>query len=188
MSFMLALLSKSITMTLPLALLILDFYPLRRLTLTPASWLGQAGRRVLLEKIPFILVGLAGAGISYWAVARHSFFTSSIEYPLSSRVLMALYSMCFYIAKRGKPPKAGNSGKPRSLRSSAPSPSTIPWPSSSSLSGTVDESNAPDHSSSIVQELDEEGVTDDCGQLTARDSCSKLTEEFRHQHGSIESA
>jgi Flp pilus assembly protein TadD len=99
MSFMLALLSKSITMTLPLALLILDFYPLRRLTLTPASWLGQAGRRVLLEKIPFILVGLAGAGISYWAVARHSFFTSSIEYPLSSRVLMALYSMCFYIAK-----------------------------------------------------------------------------------------
>lgn len=94
-------------------------------------------------------------------------------------------SMCFYIAKRGKPPKAGNSGKPRSLRSSAPSPSPIPWPSSSSLSGTVDESNAPDHSSSIVQELDEEGVTDDCGQLTARDSCSKLTEESRHHHGSI---
>jgi tetratricopeptide (TPR) repeat protein len=97
--FVLALLSKSITMTLPLALLIIDFYPLRRLPLAPAAWLRQPGRRVLLEKIPFFLVGLAGAGISYWAVARHSFFTSTIDYPLSSRILMALYSVCFYIAK-----------------------------------------------------------------------------------------
>jgi Flp pilus assembly protein TadD len=97
--FVLALFSKSITMTLPVALLIVDFYPLRRLPLTPGTWLREPGRGVLLEKIPFFLVGLAGASVSYWAVARHSFFTSAVEYPLPSRVLMALYSVCFYIAK-----------------------------------------------------------------------------------------
>lgn len=103
MFFMLALLSKSITMTLPLALLIVDFYPLKRLPLTPAAWLRQPARGVLLEKIPFFLVALVGAGVSYWAVARHSFFTSAIEYPLPSRILMALYSLCFYIGKTALP-------------------------------------------------------------------------------------
>jgi tetratricopeptide (TPR) repeat protein len=97
--FVLALLSKSITMTLPLALLIIDVYPLRRLRLAPADWLHGAGRRVLLEKMPFLIVALIGARVSYWAVARHEFFTSAVEYPLAARITMALYSVCFYIGK-----------------------------------------------------------------------------------------
>jgi Flp pilus assembly protein TadD len=97
--FVLALLSKSITMTLPFALLILDFYPLRRLGFTPREWLAAAGRRVLLEKVPFFVVGALGAGVAYWAVAQNSFFTSTVQYPLMSRVALALYSVCFYIAK-----------------------------------------------------------------------------------------
>ena len=101
--FVLALLSKSITMTLPLALLILDVYPLRRLRLAPADWLRGPGRRVLLEKIPFLIVALIGARVSYWAVARHEFFTSAVEYPLAARITMALYSVCFYIGKTALP-------------------------------------------------------------------------------------
>jgi protein O-mannosyl-transferase len=97
--FVLALLSKSITMTLPLALLIIDLYPLRRLTLAPNEWLRGPGRRVLLEKIPFVIVALIGARVSFWAVARHEFFTSGTEYPLLARTTMALYSVCFYIGK-----------------------------------------------------------------------------------------
>jgi protein O-mannosyl-transferase len=99
MFFGLALVSKSITMTLPLALLIIDVYPLRRLRLAPADWLHGPGRRVLLEKIPFLIVALIGARVSYWAVARHEFFTSAVEYPLAARITMALYSVCFYIGK-----------------------------------------------------------------------------------------
>jgi protein O-mannosyl-transferase len=102
--FVLALLSKSITMTLPLALLLLDFYPLRRLDpAAPRQWIGPAGRRVLIEKIPFIVVALIGAKISYWAVAQYAFFTSTVQYPLLSRITMALYSVCFYIAKTALP-------------------------------------------------------------------------------------
>jgi len=97
--FALALLSKSITMSLPLALVILDVYPLKRLPLAPREWLRRSTRGVLLEKIPFALVGAAGAAVSYWAVASNSFFTSTVQYRLLSRVTMALYSVCFYIGK-----------------------------------------------------------------------------------------
>ena len=95
MFFVLALMSKSITMTLPLTLLILDAYPLRRLGVSPREWLGPAS----LEKVPFIVVGAIGAVVSYWAVAQHNFFTSPVQYPLVSRLALALYSVCFYIAK-----------------------------------------------------------------------------------------
>jgi Tfp pilus assembly protein PilF len=97
--FALALLSKSITMTLPFALLILDIYPLRRLGLSPREWFRPAAWWVFLEKLPFFLVGGIGALVSYWAVNQHNFFTSTVQYPLISRITMALYSVCFYIAK-----------------------------------------------------------------------------------------
>ena len=101
--FVLSLLSKSITMTLPVALLLLDFYPLRRLGYSAREWFGGAGHRVLLEKVPFFAVALIGAQVSYWAVAQHNFFTSTQQYPLLSRVALALYSVCFYIGKTALP-------------------------------------------------------------------------------------
>jgi Tfp pilus assembly protein PilF len=36
-------------------------------------------------------------------VARHDFFTSAAQYPLPARVVMALYSVCFYIGKTALP-------------------------------------------------------------------------------------
>ena len=97
--FALALLSKSIAMTLPLALLIVDVYPLRRLDLARLSWRNPSVRRVVLEKVPFFVLAITGAAVSYWSVAHHSFFTSTVQYPLLSRIAMALYSLCFYIGK-----------------------------------------------------------------------------------------
>ena len=60
--YALALLSKSIVMTLPLILLLLDVYPLGR----AAAALGHRGgrrlpARVLMEKLPYLALGLAGA-------------------------------------------------------------------------------------------------------------------------------
>ena len=91
-----AVLSKSIVMTLPLLLVVIDWYPLGRLR--PLPWSRQA-RGVLLEKVPFLVVGAVGAAVSYWAVRHNELLTSSTKYPLPSRVAMALYSLVFYLSK-----------------------------------------------------------------------------------------
>src|SRR5438309_1258531 len=98
-AFALALLAKSIVMTLPLLLIVLDWYPLRRLSGAPSTWRTPQTRRTLLEKLPFGAVAVAGAAVSYWAVAHHDFFTPMTKYPLPSRIAMALYSMVFYVSK-----------------------------------------------------------------------------------------
>jgi tetratricopeptide (TPR) repeat protein len=89
----LAMLAKSIVMTAPLLLLVLDWYPLRRLS--PAAWRG----RVLWEKLPFAVVAALGAGVAYWAVAHQDYFTPGSKYPLPSRIAMAFFSMTFYLSK-----------------------------------------------------------------------------------------
>ncbi len=97
--FALGLLSKSIIMTLPLCLVILDVYPLARLPWQPWRWTAPAPRRVLLEKVPFVLVGAGGAAVSYWAVAHNDYVTSLAQYPLSARIGMMFYSYWFYLWK-----------------------------------------------------------------------------------------
>ena len=61
----LALGSKAITMGLPLVLLLLDFYPLRRIGPGPRDWLSPPARPVWLEKIPFLLLAAAAAVIAF---------------------------------------------------------------------------------------------------------------------------
>ena len=95
-AFALAMLAKSIVMSLPFLLLVIDWYPLRRWH--PLRWSDDA-RRVLLEKIPFVAIGAAGAAVSYWAVQHQGFITSSVKYPLTARISMALYSLVFYVSK-----------------------------------------------------------------------------------------
>jgi tetratricopeptide (TPR) repeat protein len=94
-AFGLALLSKSIVMGLPLVLLVLDVYPLRRITPTRSGLI--AGWRVWLEKIPYAALGVAGAAISYYAVHSNDFFTSTDAYPWPARIAMAGYSFWFYV-------------------------------------------------------------------------------------------
>jgi Flp pilus assembly protein TadD len=97
--FGLGLLSKSIIMTLPLCLLILDVYPLRRLSWQPWRWGHAAARRVLIEKAPFLAVGAAGAAVSYWAVAHNDYLTPLGQYPWPARIGMTFYSYWFYLWK-----------------------------------------------------------------------------------------
>ena len=63
-------------MTLPLVLLLLDIYPLGRLRLRRGMWREPAARAVLKEKLPYLALGLAGAVVSYWAVASQHFLTA----------------------------------------------------------------------------------------------------------------
>src|SRR4051812_21592681 len=54
--YLLSLLSKAAGMALPIVLVVLDFYPLRRLA--SGRWRAPEARRVWLEKIPFVILAL----------------------------------------------------------------------------------------------------------------------------------
>src|SRR5712692_7544996 len=64
--FVCALLSKSMVVNLPVVLLILDVYPLRRLG-GDIGWSSEAARRVYAEKIPFVLLAAAASAIAVMA-------------------------------------------------------------------------------------------------------------------------
>src|SRR5574341_654274 len=63
----LAVLSKAIAVSLPVILLLLDIYPLRRLGVGPGGWTGPSARRVWLEKLPFAALAAGAAGVGPWA-------------------------------------------------------------------------------------------------------------------------
>jgi len=95
-TFVLAMLSKAIVMSLPLVLLVLDVYPLRRL---PGRWTDATVARIrpiLLEKVPYALVALAGAST---AASLATQFTGVAEYPLWARPAVFGYDLAFYLWK-----------------------------------------------------------------------------------------
>jgi Tfp pilus assembly protein PilF len=100
-AFGLALLSKSIVMGLPLVLFVLDVYPLRRITLSRAGL--AAGWHVVMEKIPYAILGIAGAAVAYYGVHSNQFLTPMEAYPWPARVAMAFYSFWFYVATTAMP-------------------------------------------------------------------------------------
>src|SRR6266571_3362429 len=69
-AFVGALLSKSMVVNLPVVLLILDVYPLRRLG-GAVGWWSAPARRVYVEKIPFVLLAAAASAIALWAQLSH---------------------------------------------------------------------------------------------------------------------
>jgi hypothetical protein len=87
-AFAAGLLSKASGVMLPVALLLLDVYPLRRLAL--------GGRRLVGEKLPHLALACLGAAVALWAVGRGTVLTSYGAYGPAARVAMAMYSFVFY--------------------------------------------------------------------------------------------
>jgi Flp pilus assembly protein TadD len=102
-SYVLAMGSKSIVMVLPVILLLLDVYPLRRLHTDPRRWFSTPTRGIWLEKLPFIAVAVAGGIVSYLAVASLSFVSSFERYPWPARIVMGAYNLVFYLWKTPLP-------------------------------------------------------------------------------------
>jgi tetratricopeptide (TPR) repeat protein len=90
-AFAAALLSKGMAMSLPITLLILDVYPLRR-------W-RTAWPRVLLEKLPYGALAIAGAVVAAWARSQGAEFTGYAHYGFAARLGMIAYSFYFYPLK-----------------------------------------------------------------------------------------
>ena len=97
--YVLALLSKSIVMTLPFILVLLDFYPLGRLQCRWGMWRESSARTALMEKVPYLALGLAGAATSYYAVAVSHFLTPVGQYGWPARLAMTGYSLWFYVER-----------------------------------------------------------------------------------------
>ncbi|MFI5324658.1 MAG: tetratricopeptide repeat protein [Candidatus Rokuibacteriota bacterium] len=87
-AFAAALGSKAIAMTLPLTLLVLDVYPLRRH--------GLGWPALVREKLGHFALAAVGAGVASWAVTRGAGWTSYEAYGLEARLAMTGYSVWFY--------------------------------------------------------------------------------------------
>jgi len=97
--YLLSLLAKPVGMSLPLVLVVLDVYPLRRLGGRPRAWLGRAFRAVWLEKLPFIVLGVATAVVEAIAESRVDTFYSLAQYSVSGRLGQAFFALAFYLWK-----------------------------------------------------------------------------------------
>jgi protein O-mannosyl-transferase len=91
-AFALALGSKSMTVSLPVVLLILDVYPLRR-------WRGVGDRARLAEKIPFALLGLLAGAVAMVAVRAGGSASSLADLGIGQRLAISAYGLAFYLWK-----------------------------------------------------------------------------------------
>ena len=95
--YFLAVLSTAIVMTMPVVLIILDFYPLRRISGGWRDWVTPRARRVWLEKIPYFVSALVAGGMA--AYAQRSIVVPLAVWPLASRIGVAFYGLWFYVQK-----------------------------------------------------------------------------------------
>src|SRR5437899_1296914 len=96
--FVCALLSKSMVVNLPVVLLILDVYPLRRLG-GFVGWWSEPARRIYIEKIPFVLLAAAASAIAVMAQSSVHAAASLAQLSVPGRLAVAAYGLGFYPRK-----------------------------------------------------------------------------------------
>src|SRR5213593_1248465 len=93
-----ALLSKSMAVSLPVVLLILEVYPLRRLG-GSLGWSRASARRVYVEKIPFVLLAAAASAIALMAQLSNRGMVSVAHLSALDRLAVSAYGLSFYLWK-----------------------------------------------------------------------------------------
>ncbi|MBW1999069.1 MAG: glycosyltransferase family 39 protein, partial [Deltaproteobacteria bacterium] len=110
-SFALGLMAKPVIATLPLVLLLLDYWPLSRLLLGPADTSGATAKpvfslslwrspqllRMLIEKAPFLALSAASVFLSSYSVGQRSMMVAGKTAPMLLRFENALVSYVLYI-------------------------------------------------------------------------------------------
>src|SRR5207245_942332 len=96
--FACALLSKSMVVNLPVVLLILDVYPLRRLG-GSLGWWSEPARRIYVEKIPFVLLAAAASAIAVMAQFSIHAAPPLAQLGVPGRLAVSAYGLCFYLGK-----------------------------------------------------------------------------------------
>jgi protein O-mannosyl-transferase len=96
-SFVAALASKPMVITLPFALLLLDYWPLARVDKTgedKTPW-----SRLVLEKLPLFALSAVSAVVTMHAQQTGGAVRSTTEFPFGVRIANAVYAYAMYILK-----------------------------------------------------------------------------------------
>lgn len=101
--FGLALLSKSVVVGLPVVLLLLDVYPLRRSAREADKAGGRTLFRLALEKMPFALLAAAVAAVTLTVGVGHRLMTSIETLGVLQRLAISAYALTFYLWKTVAP-------------------------------------------------------------------------------------
>ena len=92
--FVFSLLSKAWGMTLPIVLVVLDVYPLQRHASQGETW-----RRIVVEKIPFVIIAGAAMVLAARAQLEVGEMRTLGQYGVTARVMQAAYGLVFYLWK-----------------------------------------------------------------------------------------
>lgn len=110
--FILALLSKAMAVTLPFALLLLDYWPLGRFLPSRAAGEGAeppfvpaSARRILLEKVPMLLLSALFSLIAIQAQSAGDAIGSLDRFPFRERLVNAVAAYGNYVLKTAWPSK-----------------------------------------------------------------------------------
>jgi tetratricopeptide (TPR) repeat protein len=105
--FTLSLLSNPVAATLPLILLLLDWWPLGRLTATAERPAAKQAFFLLIEKIPFLVLAIASTVITLLVVASNHAQEPMAQFPFRIRFATAGMSYFRYLAKSFWPSDLG---------------------------------------------------------------------------------
>ena len=97
--FAASLLARATGLVLPLVLVALDIYPLRRIGGGPGRWLGPAVRPVWAEKLGFGLLGLLTVPMAYLARGEEVGELWHFGYDPAIAFIWGVYSLGFYVLK-----------------------------------------------------------------------------------------
>lgn len=94
LSFILALMSKPMAVSLPIVLLIIDYYPLNRLMAKDSKC-----KTVIIEKLPFFLFSFIAVLITLSSQHTGEALRTLDAYPLNERIFDGTRSISFYLLK-----------------------------------------------------------------------------------------
>ncbi len=94
--FALGLMSKPMVVTLPLVLLLLDYWPLKRFDLAALVSGPRLGAGLLVEKLPFVMGALLVSWLTLRSAHQAGWTASVAHYPLTGRIANATLSYARY--------------------------------------------------------------------------------------------
>lgn len=89
-------LSKAWGMSFFVLMLVLDVYPLRRFPVAPREWFSPGARAVLVQKIPFLVVGLVTAALAAAAQNQALAAKTLTQWGVLERIVQSIYGLWFY--------------------------------------------------------------------------------------------
>lgn len=104
LAFAASLMAKPMSVTFPFVLLLVDYWPLRRIQL-PLRW--AEDRRVAMEKVPLLLISLAASALTVVAQREFGTVASLSGMPMPTRILNSAIAYVVYIKEAIWPLRLG---------------------------------------------------------------------------------